>query len=126
MSSSRTNGLPASRAHLYQEFTERFERARTEKDGLLRYMSQLSGQISQTDRVLAEKERSRAAIAFRRPRTSGSQEHINVLEQEIRSLSVAVRRLEESRDLAGRAIRIAEAEMVAARTKLDEELARLE
>lgn len=121
-----SSGGQQSRAHLYREFTHRFEKARDEKNGLLRYMSQLSGQISHSRRILGERERERSTVAFRRPITTDGQQYLDWLEQDIRRLGRNIRQIEESKATVEVGIREAEADMVAARNHLDDELAKLE
>lgn len=126
MSRARPKNFPTSRAHLYFAFTQRFEAARSEREGLQRFISQLSGQISQNERVLSSKERERSELLFRRPRTAQANQQLEVLEQEMKSLNADVEQLRRARHTAEHGIHLADAEMVAARTTLDTELEKLE
>lgn len=110
---------PSSRAHLYQEFVRRLERARARKDEATRLRSQLEGIIAEAYRVLRAKEDERFAVALRRPRTSEALRDLQKVERELHKIGEEIAEMEQEKDKTLQAIRAADAEMSAARAKLN-------
>ncbi|PFH60320.1 hypothetical protein XA68_11131 [Ophiocordyceps unilateralis] len=111
--------------NLHREFAESMEPLGRRKDELFTFLSQLSGKLSQLDRLASAAERQRSAILFRRPLTQQGQFQLHCLGEDMAVITHSSRDLQRSKEMAEAQLREVEAEITAARTKLARELSKL-
>ncbi|RDA91977.1 hypothetical protein CP533_1330 [Ophiocordyceps camponoti-saundersi (nom. inval.)] len=110
---------------LHAEFDDIVEPLRKQKDELITQLSQLSGTISEMDRLASAAERQRSAILFRRPVTREGRFQLHCLQEDMTVINSSLRDLQRSKEIAEGELREVEAEITAARTRLARELSKL-
>ncbi|RDA84164.1 hypothetical protein CP532_4530 [Ophiocordyceps camponoti-leonardi (nom. inval.)] len=110
---------------LNAEFDEIVEPLRKQKDELITQVSQLSGKISEMDRLASAAERQRSAILFRRPLTREGRFQLHCLQEDMTVINSSLREFRISKESAESDLREVEAQITAARTRLVRELTKL-
>ncbi|RCI12484.1 hypothetical protein L249_0414 [Ophiocordyceps polyrhachis-furcata BCC 54312] len=110
---------------LNAEFDEMVEPLRKQKDELITQLSQLSGKISEMDRLASAAERQRSAILFRRPLTREGRFQLHCLQEDMTVINSSLREFRISKESAESDLREVEAQITAARTRLARELSKL-